>query len=75
MSLRNISKTLDIKEILLKKHLKVLQDSSLVIKENFGKNKIFFTLTESGQDVLKLFSNISPIADLNQKILSPILNI
>jgi predicted transcriptional regulator len=75
MSLRNISEIFDIKEILLKKHLKVLQDSSLIIKENFGKNKIFFTLTERGQDVLKLFSNISPIADLNQKVFSPILNI
>lgn len=58
MSLRNISEVLDIKETFLKKHLKLLEDSSLVIKENFGKNKIFFTLTENGLDTLKFLGNL-----------------
>ena len=58
MSLKNISEVLDIKETFLKKHLKLLEDSSLVIKENFGKNKIFFTLTENGLDTLKFLGKI-----------------
>ena len=58
MNLINISKKVTIKKTPLMKHLKLLQDSSLVIKENFGKNKIFFTITESGLAVLRMFKPI-----------------
>lgn len=74
MNLININEKVSIKETYLKKHLKLLQDSSLVIKENFGKNKIFFTITESGQAVLKMLKPI--IADtyttqiINNKIIT-----
>lgn len=57
MTLRNISERLEIEETFLKKHLQLLQDSSLVIKDDFGKNKIFFTITESGPRVLKILSD------------------
>ena len=67
MNLRSISEILDIKQVLLKKHLKLLQDSSLVVKENFGKNKIFFTLTEKGIDVLQLFENLFTIQKVDVK--------
>ena len=70
MSLRNISEVLDIKETFLKKHLKLLEDSSLVIKENFGKNKIFFTLTENGLDTLKFLGNIYIIQKNDRKPLA-----
>jgi predicted ArsR family transcriptional regulator len=61
MTLRKISERLDIKETLLKKHLKLLQDSPLVLKENFGKNKIFFTITESGLRLLKILTDTHSI--------------
>ena len=67
MNLRNISEILGVKQSLLKKNLKLLQDSSLVVKENFGKNKIFFTLTEKGIDVLKLFENLFTIQNVDIK--------
>ena len=67
MSLRNISKKLDLKETVLKKHLKLLQDSSLVIKENFGKNKIFFALTKNGPAVLKILTDIYPNQEIDFK--------
>ena len=57
MSLGNMSERLGIKEAFLKKHLRQLHDSSLVIKENFGKNKIFFTITERGLVVFKLLTD------------------
>ena len=64
---KSIIEILDIKQVLLKKHLKLLQDSSLVVKENFGKNKIFFTLTEKGIDVLQLFENLFTIQKVDVK--------
>ena len=67
MNLRNISEILGVKQSLLKKNLKLLQDSSLVVKENFGKNKIFFTLTEKGIDVLQLFENLFTIQKVDVK--------
>ncbi|MEJ2242480.1 MAG: winged helix-turn-helix domain-containing protein [Candidatus Bathyarchaeota archaeon] len=70
MSLGNISEILDIKEAFLIKHLKLLQDSSLVIKENFGENKIFFTLTEKGIEVLQLFANIYSVQNIDVKTIA-----
>lgn len=55
MNLPNISERVNIKETHLEKHLKVLQDSALVTKENFGENKIYFTITKNGLAVLKIF--------------------
>ena len=57
MSLGNMSERLGIKETFLKKHLRQLHDSSLVMKENFGKNKIFFTITDRGLVVFKLLAD------------------
>jgi predicted transcriptional regulator len=58
MNLINISEKVTIQKNPLIKHLKLLQDSSLVIKENFGKNKVFFTITESGLAALRMFKPI-----------------
>lgn len=69
MNLRTIGEILDIKEGLLKKYLKLLQDSCLVIKENFGKDKIFFRLTESGLHMLKFLESIYPIQKTDTKSL------
>ena len=55
MNLANLSVRLNLKEPQLKRHLKLLQDSSLLINQNFGKNKTFFTVTESGLAVIKMF--------------------
>ena len=52
-----MSERLGIKETFLKKHLRQLYTSSLVIKENFGKNKVFFTITESGLVVFKILQD------------------
>jgi len=57
MSLGNMSERLGIKETFLKKHIRQLHDSSLVVKENFGKNKTFFTITERGLVVFKLLTD------------------
>ena len=55
MNLTNLSERVNLKETQLKQHLKLLNDSALVTKQNFGKNKIFFAVTESGLTVLKMF--------------------
>ena len=54
MNLIHLSRKADIKEKQLKKHLKLLQDSHLITKENFSKNNIFFVISESGLAVLKM---------------------
>ena len=58
MNLINLSEKVTIKKTHLMKHLKLLQTSSLIIKENFGKNKVFFTITESGLAVTRMFKPI-----------------
>jgi predicted transcriptional regulator len=58
MNLINISEKVIIKKALLIKYLRILQNSSLIVKENFGKNKVFFTITESGLAVLRIFKPV-----------------
>lgn len=58
MNLINLSEKVTIKKTHLIKHLKLLQNSSLIVKENFGKNKVFFTITERGLAVLRMFKPI-----------------
>ena len=55
MNLNNLSERINLKETDLKQHLKLLTDSGLVTKQNFGMNKIFFEVTESGLTVLKVY--------------------
>jgi len=55
MNLNTLSERINLKETHLKQHLKLLTDSGLVTKQNFGTNKIFFAVTESGLAVLKMY--------------------
>jgi predicted transcriptional regulator len=67
MSLRKISERLDIKESFLKKYLKLLQDSSFIIKENFGTKKIFFTITENGLRLQRTIGERYPTEEIKFK--------
>ena len=58
MNLTKLCKKVDLKKIESKRHLKLLMNSGLVEKENFGKNKIFYTVTEKGLTFFKIFSLI-----------------
>ncbi len=42
----------------LKSHLGLLKNRGYVERQNFGKNKIFYVITEKGLTVLKIFSPI-----------------
>ena len=64
MNLTNLSERVNLEETHLKQHLKILKDSALVTKQNFGKNKIFFIVTERGITVLKMFR--PPITEANE---------
>ena len=64
MNLTNLCERINLKETHLKQHLKILNDSALVTKQNFGKNKIFFIVTERGITVLKMFR--PPIIEANE---------
>ena len=64
MNLSNLSERVNREETHLKQHLKLLTDSALVTKQNFGKNKIFFIVTERGITVLKMFR--PPITEANE---------
>ena len=54
-NLTNLSARVNLKEIHLKQHLELLRNSSLIAKQNFGKNKTFFAITENGLVVLQMF--------------------
>ncbi|MFC1488016.1 winged helix-turn-helix domain-containing protein [Thermoproteota archaeon] len=64
MNLSNLSERVNLKETQLKQYLKLLNDSALVTNQNFGKNKIFFIVTDSGITVLKMFR--PPITEANE---------
>ena len=76
MNLAYLGERINLKEVQLSQHLKKLKISGLIEKHNFGKNKIFFQVTNSGTAALKIFrpliSNESKtqIKDFN-KILIP----
>ena len=55
MNLANIAERINLKEVQLIQHLKKLKISGLVEKHNFGKNKIFFEVTDNGGAALKIF--------------------
>jgi DNA-binding HxlR family transcriptional regulator len=54
MNLTYLSERISLKEVHLNQHLKLLKDSGLITKQNFGK-KVFFAVTESGLAVLKIY--------------------
>jgi len=45
-------------EIELEYHLKMLINSNLIEKEDFGKKRIFYTIKERGLTVLKIFNSV-----------------
>jgi hypothetical protein len=55
MNLVHLGERINLKEVQLIQHLKKLKISGLVEKHNFGKNKIFFEVTDSGTAALKIF--------------------
>jgi hypothetical protein len=55
MNSKILSERFNLEEKQLIQHLKVLKNSALVNKQSFGKNKIFFTITERGITVLQMF--------------------
>lgn len=54
MNLICLSERLNIKEVQLNQHIKLLKISGLIIKQNFGKNRIFFSITDCGLATLKI---------------------
>ena len=54
INLTCLSERLNIKEVQLNQHLKLLKVSDLITKQNFGKNSIFFSITDSGLATLKI---------------------
>ena len=49
----------------LEKHLRLLTNRGLVERQNFGKDKIFYVLTEKGLNMLKV---IDPLISEARKI-------
>jgi len=64
MNLTNLIERVNLTECYLNRYLEILADSGLISKQNFGNNKIFFTLTESGLTILKIYrSSLSEAQD------------
>ena len=58
MNLAHLGERINLQEVQLIQHLKKLKISGLVERHNFGKNKIFFEVTDSGAAALKIFRPI-----------------
>ena len=65
MKLSNLSKKVGLEESDLKNHLKLLLNSSIVEKQNFGKNNIFYAATGIGITLLNIYY---PLIKEEQKI-------
>ena len=58
MNLNKLCERVNLNETHLQQRLKLLTNSSLVSKEVFGKNQVFFAVTDSGLAVLKMFRHL-----------------
>jgi predicted transcriptional regulator len=54
MKLTTLCERFDLKESCLKQHLKLLENTELVDKQNFGKKQIFYEVTERGFLILNI---------------------
>ncbi len=67
MNLYSLSERVNLKEVQLNQHLALLKDSGLINIQNFGNNKTFFELTESGLTVLKMYRSLLSEAQDSQR--------
>jgi predicted transcriptional regulator len=65
MKLTQLVHKTDLSQSVLKQHLNFLIQQNLVEKQNFGKNKIFYAITERGLRVLNI---VVPIIEEARKI-------
>ena len=55
MNLTGLSERVGMEPAQLNQHLKLLENSGLIAKQNFGIKRIFFAITENGLAVLKMY--------------------
>jgi len=65
MKLTQLTTKVELNKTRLREHLKLLKKGSLVERQNFGENRIFYVVTERGLKVLKV---IDPIVKEARKI-------